>query len=123
MIKIERDIEMSFNRKISIIQIGMYLILAYCVSRIHLQIIVFSPLALMLLIKVFQIATNKWKLALGNVGLNVVLILSTAVNLNSLWYWDMILSETWVVVFVVTSIVSIISAILDIVTVIKEKNT
>ena len=114
---------MSFNRKISIIQIGMYLILAYCVSRIHLQIVVFSPLALMLLMKVFQIATNKWKLALGNVGLNVVLILSTAVNLNSLWYWDMILSETWVVVFVVTSIVSIISAILDIVTVIKEKNT
>ena len=113
---------MSYNRKISIIQIVMYLILAYFILRIHSRIVVFSPFVLMLLIKVFQIATNKWKLAWGSVIFNIVFVLFTAVNLNRLWYIAVMSVEDCVAVFAVTIFAVVISVVLDVVTVVKGKN-
>ena len=113
---------MSFNRKISIIQIVIYLIFAYRLSLISFPLVVLSPFILIVIMKVVQLATDKRKFVWVGAALNVAFTVHTAVYSNRMYYFAMFDKKDCALVLAMTIVVSILSIVLDIVVAKKSKS-
>ena len=112
---------MSINRKISIIQIIIYLIFAYRLSLKSHVMVVLSPFILIVIMKVVQIATDKWKFVWVGTALNVAFTIHAAFYSNRLYWVQMFDEKDCVLVIATTIAVSILSIVLDIITAKKSK--
>ena len=113
---------MSFNRKISIIQIVIYLVFAYRLSLISFPLVVLSPFILIVIMKVVQLVTDKRKFVWVWAALNVAFIVHTAVYSNRMYYFAMFDKKDCALVLAMTIVVSILSIVLDIVAAKKSKS-